>query len=415
MNTEIQLPSAHESEAAVLACLIEQPKRFSALAWEAQLCAESFDSPIYRKLWEIISTRLRDNRPVDPASLKSEIQNQRGALSVSDLSNVLLSEYHDEAWPEYIETLRDRQTRRIAITAGREVQERNEDGQSAIDRLRRATEAASAAMNGTSHLLDAKSCVSSFLATIEERAASGTMPGLATGIEQIDSRTGGMRPGEFWVFGAKTSMGKSVIMLQIAEHVLTLGKRVAIFSLEMGSDEVIGRIVSCGWRVPIDQIMTPRKMVAANKVQVIEASNTLQKSGLMVCDRADLTVDAIAGHCQRVKDAFGLDLIIVDYLQLVSVVKVKGENREQEVAGITRALKRLAKRLKCPVVTATQLNNDGQARESRAIEHDADAVMLITPKDEHWQTLQFWKCRNSKRGEEIACQLNGLYQKFTFA
>ena len=85
------------------------------------------------------------------------------------------------------------------------------------------------------------------------------------------------------------------------------------------------------------------------------------------------------------------------------------------MAGISRACKQLAKRLKCPVITATQLNEQGQARESRAIEHDADSVLFIVQnKDDENQTVQFWKCRNGKRGDLLKARLNGEFQRFTF-
>jgi replicative DNA helicase len=126
---------------------------------------------------------------------------------------------------------------------------------------------------------------------------------------------------------------------------------------------------------------------------------------------ADMTMDTISGHCIRIQETNGLDLVVIDYVQMVASPRVKGQSREQEVAGISRACKQLAKRLKCPVITATQLNEQGQSRESRAIEHDADNVFIIDHKDIE-STVQVWKCRNGVKGTIYKATMDGLHQSF---
>ena len=141
----------------------------------------------------------------------------------------------------------------------------------------------------------------------------------------------------------------------------------------------------------------------------------IENSGFMVCDSADMTMDTISGHCIRLQETAGLDLVVIDYVQMVASPKIKGQSREQEVASISRACKQLAKRLKCPVITATQLNEQSQARESRAIEHDSDNTLIIEHGKEPGQcTVQFWKCRNGVRGTTYHATMDGLYQRFTF-
>lgn len=414
IDTTIALPHAPEAESAILCLLIEYPKRFAPYAGESQLDEEYFHLPATKALWTLTNSRLRDGKFIDPTSLREAIKDQKPkGLNISSFSDILQTEIEADAWHSYVDTLRDRYSRRVAIMAGKNISDENVDGQTAVSLLRKATEKASAALAGTSAVMDSKTSVNAFLASMTERAASGEMPGLPTGIPEIDDRTGGMRKGELWVFGAKTSRGKSVLMLQIADHVLRSEKRVAVFSLEMGADEIVGRIISCGGRIPISMILNPRDVTSYYIKKIQESAKELGKSGLMICDKADLGMDEIAGHCQRLSDTVGLDLVIIDYLQLVQAPRIKGQNREQEVAGISRACKQLAKRLKCPVITATQLNEQGSARESRAIEQDADAVFFITgdPEDEK---LLVWKSRNGKRNEEINSRLDGSMQRFTF-
>ena len=410
----LEIPFAPQAEAAVICCLIENPKRFTSSAWEAQITDEFFHRKSNSALWRMIFERIKHTKAVDPVSLREAINDEKPeSLAVSDLSEILLSEFDSASWHGYVDTLRDRHARRIAIQAGQDAANLASDGQSAVDLLRKAAERASAALCGSSVVLDSKKAVQSFLDSLVERYDNGVIPGISTGIAALDEQMGGLRKGELTVVGAKTSGGKSVLMLQIAQHVVSSGNRVAIFSLEMGADEVIGRMIACGKRIDIGTILNPRGVTKREIQRIQSGALEMKETGLMVCEAGDMTIDAISGHCQRLSDAGGLDLIVIDYLQMVNSPRIKGQNREQEVAIISRSCKQLAKRLKCPVITATQLNEQGQARESRAIENDADNVILVFHEKDS-SMIQFWKCRNGKRGTEYKVQLNGEFQRFDF-
>lgn len=414
-TTPAPLPHAPEAEAAVLACLIESPSRFAPMAWESQIGADYFHDPAHRALWELLTTRLANGLPVDPVSVSEEIRDKRPApLSSTRLHGILLTEFSPPAWPGYVETLRDRHARRLVIQAGRASEDENETGEQAVARIRKAAESATLALSGASAVLDAKTSVKAFLASLTSRYENGEIPGAATGIAELDAYTGGLRPGELWVIGAPTSSGKSVFMLQVAGELIKASKRVAIFSLEMGADEVVARMISCHWRISMFELMNPQKTTKGAIPKIQRAASELEASELFICDRADQSMEFIAGHCQRLADIKPLDLVVIDYLQLVSAPRIKGQNREQEVAGISRACKQLAKRMKCPVITATQLNEQGKSRESRAIEQDADCVLFFSAATDE-QTACLWKCRNGKRGVAMKVSLNGEMQKFTFS
>jgi replicative DNA helicase len=325
---ETSLPYAPEAEAASLCCLIENPDRFTAFAWEAQIESGFYHNPANAALWSLISGRLKNGHAVDPVSLREAIADAKNpALTISDLSNTLLAQFDEAAWHGYVETLRDRYARRIAIEAGEQVSKENLSGEDAIASLKAASERAAAAMSGVSAVMDGKSVIKAFVAAVEDRIANGSMPGLSTGIQQIDEKTGGLRPGELWVVGAKTSFGKSVLMLQIGGNAVRLNKRVAVFTLEMGADEIVARTISCHWNVPMDKMNNPKSAAGHYRKMIEAACNELSGSGLLVCDKADQTVESISGHCQRLADTGKLDLIIVDYLQLVGTPRVKGQNR----------------------------------------------------------------------------------------
>jgi replicative DNA helicase len=407
-----QLPHAPDAERSILCCILHNPDRFLIRASSDNILPEFFYNSTHQRLYTIIHEQRQQGRAVDVTSVSELIRDRKEAhLSVADLGDIMLSEHSENSWQIYTDILRDRYARRLAIEAGQKVSADNLSGESAVLALKQAAETALSALVGSTAIQSAKDATGAFLAKFKENYENGKIPGLSTGFPQLDEKTGGMRKGEFWVIGAKTSVGKSVMMLQIAQNAIRDEKRVAIFTLEMGADEVVGRMIACGNSIPIGEITQPRHVSRANIEKIKTAAKSISETHLMICDSADLSIDAISGHCQRIQETSGLDLVVIDYLQLISTPKTRGQSREQEVAQISRACKQLAKRLKCPVLTATQLNEAGQSRESRAIEHDADCVFFILQSENDCQ-LSIWKARNSKRGEMIPVTMQGEYQRF---
>jgi replicative DNA helicase len=407
-----QLPNAPDAERSILCCILHNPDRFLIRASSDNITPEFFYNATNQRIFQIIHEQHQQGKNIDVTSVSEMIRDRKEAnLSVADLGDIMLSEHSENSWQDYAEILRDRYARRLAIEAGQQVASQNLSGESAVFALKQAAEAAMNALVGSTAIQRAGDAVGAFLAKFKENYENGRIPGLSTGFSKLDEKTGGMRKGEFWVIGAKTSVGKSVMMLQIAQHAIRDGKKVAIFTLEMGADEVVGRMIACGNSIPIGEITQPRHVSKINIDKIRNAAKSLADTGLMICDNADLSIDAISGHCQRIQETTGLDLVVIDYLQLISTPKNRGQSREQEVAQISRACKQLAKRLKCPVLTATQLNEAGQSRESRAIEHDADCVFFIM-QSEHECQLNIWKARNSKRGECLPVLMRGEYQRF---
>jgi len=411
-QTTSQLPHAPDAERSILCCILHNPDRFLIRASSDNILPEFFYNHTHQRLYTIIHEQRQQGRAVDVTSVCELIRDRKEPhLSVADLGDIMLSEHSENSWQIYADILRDRYARRLAIEAGQSVSSQNLSGESAVLALKQAAESALQALVGSTAIQSAKEAVGAFMLKLKQSYENGAIPGLTTGFPKLDEKTGGMRNGEFWVIGAKTSQGKSVMMLQIAQNALKAGKKTAIFTLEMSAEEIVGRMIACGNSINIGEITQPRHMTKGAIDRIKRAAEEIQQMPLMICDNADLTMDAIAGHCQRIQETSGLDLVVIDYLQLISTPKMRGQSREQEVAQISRACKQLAKRLKCPVLTATQLNEAGQSRESRAIEHDADCVFFILPND-NGAELQIWKARNSKRGELIPVTLQGEYQRF---
>jgi replicative DNA helicase len=215
--------------------------------------------------------------------------------------------------------------------------------------------------------------------------------GLATGFKAMDDMTAGLHPGELTIIAARPSMGKTAFSLNIAQHAaLRLKKTIAYFSLEMGKESMMMRLLSAEAKVAMGEIRTGR-IQDSSWPKLISAAGTLSEAGLFIDDTPGISPFEIRARCRRLKAQHGLDMIIIDYLQLMDL-KQKVESRERAVSEISKSLKNIAKELQIPVIALAQLNRgvEGRAdrrpmlsdlRESGSIEQDADVIMMLYRDD----------------------------------
>lgn len=226
------------------------------------------------------------------------------------------------------------------------------------------------------------------------RIESGTTAGLSTGIADLDRLTNGMSPG-MWVIGGRPSMGKSVLLVDMARSVaFRQGQPALLFSLEMSREQIIMRILAAEARIPLHRIKQGGDAVADEEwSRLIDAQARLAEAPLMIDDTSSLTVADIAARTRRLATKGALAFVGVDYLQLMgSTGTARNDSREREVARISRGLKVLSGDLGITVAVAAQLNRGPEQRvdkkpamsdlrESGAIEADADIVVLIHRPD----------------------------------
>ncbi|MGI6198035.1 MAG: replicative DNA helicase [Candidatus Cloacimonadaceae bacterium] len=217
--------------------------------------------------------------------------------------------------------------------------------------------------------------------------------GVASGFSKLDALTGGFRPGQFIIVAARPAMGKTALALNIATHAaVELGKKVAIFTMEMSADEVVMRMFSSLVKVKMDSMMRGFGMDEEKLINIMQASDVLSSKHIYIDESGTNSPLDIRAKTRRLAaEIGGLDLILIDYLQLMTLPRDR-ENRQQEISEISRALKILAKDMKIPVVALSQLNRQletredkrpvlADLRESGAIEQDADLVMFIYRDD----------------------------------
>ena len=213
-------------------------------------------------------------------------------------------------------------------------------------------------------------------------------PGIPTPIARMTNKTGGWRDSELIILAARPGMGKTALAIKYGMHASRLGYPTAFFSLEMSKEQLTNRIISSEARIPSDKF-TNTGLTEEEAFRAHEAIKPIRDMQFIIDDTAALTIEDFQIRAKRMKSRYGIKLIIVDYLQLMSGSKGKGANREQEISKISRGLKLIAKELNIPVIALSQLSRNVESqgghkrpmlshlRESGAIEQDADVVQFL--------------------------------------
>lgn len=224
-----------------------------------------------------------------------------------------------------------------------------------------------------------------------ERASKtkGNVTGIPTGFTDLDYKTSGLQNSDFILIAARPSMGKTAFVLNIAQYMaFKKDKAVAIFSLEMSREQLMNRLLSMESKVDSQHLRTGN-LKDDEWSKLIESAGMIGESRLMIDDTPGISIGEMRSKCRKYKLEHGLDIIIIDYLQLMSGSgKSSSESRQQEISDISRSLKALARELNVPVVALSQLSRAveqrtdhrpmlSDLRESGAIEQDADVVMFL--------------------------------------
>ena len=239
-----------------------------------------------------------------------------------------------------------------------------------------------------------KQVVLNALEKIEKSSKTkGVVTGVQTGFIDLDYMTSGLQPSDLILVAARPSMGKTAFVLNIAQHAaFRQNKTVAIFSLEMSKEQLVNRLFALESYVDA-QLLRTGNLKDSDWEKLIEGAGVIGQSKLIIDDTPGISISEMRSKCRKYKLEHGLDLIIIDYLQLMSgSVGGKSESRQQEISEISRSLKALARELNVPVISLSQLSRAveqrpdhrpmlSDLRESGAIEQDADVVMFIYRDD----------------------------------
>jgi replicative DNA helicase len=237
---------------------------------------------------------------------------------------------------------------------------------------------------------------------------SDGITGVPTGFTQLDQLLSGFQPSDLVIVAARPSMGKTAFALSIAREAARRGKAVGLFSLEMSAQQLVLRLISADAQVGLQSLRSGR-LSSQEMHEIVTRIDDLMNAKIFIDDSAALSPVEFRAKCRRMKMEHGIDMVMVDYLQLMHAPRA--ESREREISTISHALKAVAKELDIPVVALSQLNRTLEARadkrpmlsdlrESGSIEQDADVVMFIH-RPEYYKIMTFDDGRSTENIAEI--------------
>ena len=357
--------------------------------------AEHFYRPAHARVYEAVHSLYGAGEPADPVTVAEVLDRSSALEAIGGLEGLLSLQMNTPATSNaasYARIVRESHTLRRLIEVAGEIAElgygRPDDVTKAVDWAENLMYQVAQGQVGdnTASLAELLHGTLDRLEELYEHG--GTITGTATGFTDLDKLLSGLQPSSLYVVGARPSMGKTSFALGMAAHAAIRGQRpVLVFSLEMGHMELTQRLLCSEARVDSTRIRTGR--LAASDWELINvACGRLAEAPMWIDDNPNVTVMEIRARARRLKSQTGdLAMVVVDYLQLMTG-RQGADNRQVEVAEISRGLKVLARELECPVVALSQLSRNlemrqekrpmlADLRESGAIEQDADVVMFI--------------------------------------
>ena len=367
-------PHSVEAEQALIGGLL-----LDAVAWENiadVVTREDFYRPDHQLIFESIANLVGAGKPCDVVTVSQELERTgklEGAGGLAYLSSIARDTPSAANVRAYADIVRERSLLRQLIRAGTDIAAAvfNNDGETArvlVDRAeQRVFEIAEGSFRRREGAVSVRTLLPGVIDQIDDwHNNPDKLRGLPTGFTDFDKITGGLRPGDLVIVAGRPSMGKTTLAVNMAEYAAVHpGTRasVAIFSMEMPSEQVITRMLASIGGVPLNSLRSG-KISDEDWVRITGATSQLSEAKIFVDESPALNPTELRARARRVKREHGLHLIVVDYLQLMQVPGTK-ENRATEIGEISRGLKALAKELQVPVIALSQLNRAVEQREHK--------------------------------------------------
>ena len=391
-------PHSVEAEQSVLGGLLLDNASWDRIA--DRLAGEDFYRHDHRLIFQHVSRLIEQSRPADAITVFEALQTSGKAGEAGGLAylNALAQNTPSAAnIRRYAEIVRERAVLRRLVSVGEEVAAAalNPQGRDAKQLLDEAeakvfqiAEQGARDRGGLVKLEPLLTRVVQRIQELFERASPSDVTGVPSGFTDLDAKTAGFQEGDLIIIAGRPSMGKTALALNIGQHVaIDLGMPVAVFSMEMASEQLAMRLLGSVGRIDAHRLRTGR-LTDEDWPKLSEAMERMHTAPLHIDETPALNALELRARARRLAREYGkLGLIIVDYLQLMSASSM-GENRATEISEISRSLKSLAKELKVPVIALSQLNRTveqrtdkrpvmSDLRESGAIEQDADVILFI--------------------------------------
>ncbi|MBQ3459687.1 MAG: replicative DNA helicase [Solobacterium sp.] len=430
------LPSAPEAEATLLGNMMVYPSA-ARIAMEEGLSEEDFFVEANRRIFLAIDSLYKQGERIDLTTVVTRLKDMDmldkcgGVSYLSDLSDASVTSANVKS---YVNMVHDKAVIRKMIEAAETLAEEGYSGQTDINEYLDACEKAVLEISRnrrTNEFRTSPELITGVLENIQKMSDNRTdITGLKTGFNDFDHTLHGLQKGDLIVLAARPAMGKTAVALNMAMNVAAYQPRgaVAIFSLEMAAEQLAMRLLSAKSHIPGDKLRTGR-LNDADWNRLNEAAGELKMSNIYIDDTSMIKVPEIFSKCRRLKADVGLNLVLIDYIQLITASgNRRNENRQQEISDISRNLKALARELEVPVIALSQLSRSveqrdnkhpmlSDLRESGAIEQDADIVLMLYREAYYDEAIreQAQKDGNERLEINIAKHRNGATRKVYLA
>ncbi|MEO1704443.1 MAG: replicative DNA helicase [Pseudomonadota bacterium] len=430
-----QMPHSIEAEQQLLGAILTNNDLYDRVA--SVIGPQHFYDPVHARIWETAAARITKNALASPVTLKTFMEEDEGLRELGGpaylarLAGAAISAF---AARDYAQMIYDLAIRRELIAVGQDIADRAQRMDVASE-PREQIVMAEQTLYQLAEQGQSDSGFQSFLKAVTDAVQvanaayqrDGGLAGVSTGLIDMDKKLGGLHRSDLLILAGRPSMGKTSLATNIAYNIAKAYKKglthdgqegavnggvVGFYSLEMSAEQLAARILSEAAEIPSEQI---RKgdMTETEFRRFVEAAKELEACPLFIDDTPALPISQLAARARRLKRTHGLDVLIVDYLQLVRPASAK-DSRVNEVSEITQGLKAIAKELDIPVIALSQLSRQVEARddkrpqlsdlrESGSIEQDADVVMFVfreeyyaereKPGDDKLEAMAEWQQR----------------------
>ncbi len=430
------MPHSIEAEQQLLGAILTDNEVFDKVT--AIIGASHFYDPVHARIYEVAAARISKNNLASPVTLKAFMEDDEGLKELGGpayLARLAASSVSSFAVREYAQMIYDLAVRRDLIRLGKDISSKAAKVDVDSNPKEQIIEAEQALYN-MAEQGQVESGFVSFLKAVTDAVnvanaayqREGGLAGVSTGLIDMDGKLGGLHPSDLLILAGRPSMGKTSLATNIAFNVAKAYKKgirpdgtegtvdggiVAFYSLEMSAEQLASRILAEASEISSHKIRQG-DMDEAEFRKFVEAAKTLEACPLYIDDTAALPISQVAARARRLKRTHGLDLVIVDYLQLL---RGTSDNRVQEIGEISMGLKAIAKELNIPVIALSQLSRQVESRddkrpqlsdlrESGSIEQDADVVMFVfreeyyaereKPSEDQLDRMAEWQERMSR-------------------
>lgn len=390
-------PQNIEAEQAVLGAIFLEPQ--SLISAQEVLMPEDFYRSAHQRIFDVMISLSDKGKAIDLVTVTEELAAMKeledvGGISyLTDLAGFVPTAANLEYYAHIVEEKSLlRRLIRTATTIAQDGYAREDEVENLLAEAERNIMEVANRKN-TSAFHSMKDVLVRTYDNIEIlNSSQGDITGIATGFNELDRMTAGFQRNDLIIVAARPSVGKTAFALNIAQNVATkTGENVAIFSLEMGAEQLVMRMLCAEGNINAQNLRTGA-LTDEDWRKLTMAMGSLSNAGIYIDDTPGVRVQDIRAKCRRLKQEHGLGMILIDYMQLIHGTGKPGENRQQEVSEISRSLKGLARELEVPVIALSQLSRGVESRqdkrpmmsdlrESGSIEQDADIVAFLYRDD----------------------------------